>query len=261
MELPSYEERRGALFIGRLGRVSFHRFTQQVEQGPLPLKACCTHCSSLSASKQHLRNWRHRPNRDCAKWLIEKVWPAVRQRLPKLKLSVYGANQTPEDAALTQENVGAYAMTSETWLPRAADLRLLLLICSLIWFALTCIDFIVRCDIGSRVSSYQHEKLFPLVAANASWLRGRPNILLCWGSTSAPVGLLGRLSIMLCRCWYDATLATFSMHEVRGYCRSVEKARTGDMRGISFVQLSTASASLACKIESNCSSCVGRLKE
>ncbi|CAE7449890.1 unnamed protein product [Symbiodinium pilosum] len=68
-ELPSYEERRGAMFIG---------------------------------------NWRHRPNRDCAKWLIEKVWPAVRQRLPKLKLSVYGANQTPEDAALTQENVGAY---------------------------------------------------------------------------------------------------------------------------------------------------------
>ena len=53
-ELPSYEERRGAMFIGRLGRVSFHRFTQQVEQGPLPLKACCTHCSLLSASKQHL---------------------------------------------------------------------------------------------------------------------------------------------------------------------------------------------------------------
>ncbi|CAE7694237.1 ALKBH8 [Symbiodinium sp. CCMP2456] len=67
--LPSYQRRQGAMFIG---------------------------------------NWRHRPNRDCAKWLIQEVWPLVRQRLPDLELSVYGANQTPEDAALTQESLGAY---------------------------------------------------------------------------------------------------------------------------------------------------------
>ncbi|CAE7550825.1 hypothetical protein AK812_SmicGene28211 [Symbiodinium microadriaticum] len=67
--LPSYQRRQGAMFIG---------------------------------------NWRHRPNRDCAKWLIQEVWPLVRQRLPDLELSVYGANQTPEDAALTRESLGAY---------------------------------------------------------------------------------------------------------------------------------------------------------
>eukprot|EP00439_Symbiodinium_sp_Y106_P069828 s239_g12.t1 len=67
--LPGYQRRQGAMFIG---------------------------------------NWRHRPNRDCAKWLIQEVWPLVRQRLPDLELSVYGANQTPEDAALTQESLGAY---------------------------------------------------------------------------------------------------------------------------------------------------------
>ena len=49
---------------------------------------------------------------------------------------------------------------------------------------------------------------------------------------------------MLCPCWHDSTLANFAMREVRGYCRSVEKARTGDMRGVRFVQLSAASASL-----------------
>ncbi|CAE7353080.1 ALKBH8 [Symbiodinium natans] len=67
--LPGYEDRQGAMFIG---------------------------------------NWRHRPNRDCAKWLIQEVWPLVRQRFPDLELSVYGANQTPDDAALTQESLGAY---------------------------------------------------------------------------------------------------------------------------------------------------------
>ena len=69
------------------------------------------------------RNWRHRPNRDCAKWLIQEVWPLVRQRLPDLELSVYGANQTPEDAALTQESLGAYAAGSELW-PLSLALRL-----------------------------------------------------------------------------------------------------------------------------------------
>ncbi|CAE8625112.1 unnamed protein product, partial [Polarella glacialis] len=53
-------------------------------------------------------NWRHRPNRDCARWLIKDVWPLVRQQVPDLELSVYGANQTPEDAALDDEANGAF---------------------------------------------------------------------------------------------------------------------------------------------------------
>eukprot|EP00931_Biecheleriopsis_adriatica_P048034 TRINITY_DN27739_c0_g2_i1.p1 TRINITY_DN27739_c0_g2~~TRINITY_DN27739_c0_g2_i1.p1 ORF type:complete len:774 (+),score=163.82 TRINITY_DN27739_c0_g2_i1:22-2322(+) len=53
-------------------------------------------------------NWRHRPNRDCARWLIRHVWPLVRQQIPDLDLSVYGANQTPEDAALNDDATGAY---------------------------------------------------------------------------------------------------------------------------------------------------------
>ena len=71
------------------------------------------HSPPLFGSFPVPRNWRHRPNRDCAKWLIQEVWPLVRQRLPDLELSVYGANQTPEDAALTQESLGAYAAGSE----------------------------------------------------------------------------------------------------------------------------------------------------
>ena len=53
-------------------------------------------------------NWRHRPNRDCARWLIQEVWPLVRQRLPDAELDVYGANQTPEDAALHNPAAGAH---------------------------------------------------------------------------------------------------------------------------------------------------------
>jgi len=51
-------------------------------------------------------NWRHRPNRDCAHWLIKDVWPLVRKELPTAELNVYGANQTPEDAALHNPSNG-----------------------------------------------------------------------------------------------------------------------------------------------------------
>eukprot|EP00930_Biecheleria_cincta_P028020 TRINITY_DN19562_c0_g1_i1.p1 TRINITY_DN19562_c0_g1~~TRINITY_DN19562_c0_g1_i1.p1 ORF type:complete len:680 (+),score=115.34 TRINITY_DN19562_c0_g1_i1:38-2041(+) len=68
-ELPSCQQREGIMFIG---------------------------------------NWRHRPNRDCARWLIKDVWPLVHQRLPDIELSVYGANQTPEDAALSSASTGAH---------------------------------------------------------------------------------------------------------------------------------------------------------
>ena len=54
-----------------------------------------------------LRNWRHRPNRDCVRWLIKEVWPLVRQEMPDVDLDVYGANQTPEDAALDDPAIGA----------------------------------------------------------------------------------------------------------------------------------------------------------
>ncbi|CAK0828341.1 unnamed protein product [Prorocentrum cordatum] len=52
-------------------------------------------------------NWRHRPNRDCAKWLVREVWPHVHELLPELRLNVYGANHTAEDMALTDERIGA----------------------------------------------------------------------------------------------------------------------------------------------------------
>lgn len=47
-------------------------------------KRCAARCplwppptSSLSL----FRNWRHRPNRDCAHWLIKDVWPLVRKEM------------------------------------------------------------------------------------------------------------------------------------------------------------------------------------
>lgn len=52
-------------------------------------------------------NWRHRPNRDCAQWLISEVWPRVRERLPDVELHVYGANPSPGDMALANESEGA----------------------------------------------------------------------------------------------------------------------------------------------------------
>ncbi|CAJ1381455.1 unnamed protein product [Effrenium voratum] len=53
-------------------------------------------------------NWRHRPNRDCARWLIQEVWPLVRRELPDEELNVFGANQTPADAALSDPSRGAF---------------------------------------------------------------------------------------------------------------------------------------------------------
>jgi len=51
-------------------------------------------------------NWRHKPNRDCAQWLISEVWPRVRLQLLSVELHVYGANPTPEDMALTDKRNG-----------------------------------------------------------------------------------------------------------------------------------------------------------
>jgi len=51
-------------------------------------------------------NWRHRPNRDCAQWLVREVWPRVHASLPEIRLSVYGSSPTPEDMAMTNNEIG-----------------------------------------------------------------------------------------------------------------------------------------------------------
>lgn len=71
-------------------------------------------------------NWRHRPNRDAAKWLIQEVWPLVRKDLPDALLNVYGANQTPEDAALHDSSIGAQVQGYCRSVPAAMQRHLLL---------------------------------------------------------------------------------------------------------------------------------------
>lgn len=39
---------------------------------------------------------------------MKEVWPLVHEQAPDLQLNVFGANQTPEDAALTDESCSAY---------------------------------------------------------------------------------------------------------------------------------------------------------
>merc|ERR1711920_1090340 len=51
-------------------------------------------------------NWRHKPNRDCARFLAQEVWPKVRQQMPELELKIYGSNPTPEDMAFTDKSNG-----------------------------------------------------------------------------------------------------------------------------------------------------------
>jgi glycosyltransferase involved in cell wall biosynthesis len=42
----------------------------------------------------------HRPNIDAVKYLVDEIWPLVRQRLPDAELQVVGSNVTPDIAAL-----------------------------------------------------------------------------------------------------------------------------------------------------------------
>merc|ERR1719188_2668634 len=52
-------------------------------------------------------NWRHRPNRDAARWLIEEVWPRVHAALPDVELRIYGASPTPADMAMSNPAINA----------------------------------------------------------------------------------------------------------------------------------------------------------
>lgn len=62
------------------------------------------------AERKHVMfigNWRHRPNRDCAAWLIRDIWPRVHEALPDLQLHVYGSCPRPEDMALSDKRINA----------------------------------------------------------------------------------------------------------------------------------------------------------
>jgi len=59
--------------------------------------------------RQHVMfigNWRHKPNRDCAQWLVREVWPHVHAILPEIELRIYGSSPTGEDMALTNKDIG-----------------------------------------------------------------------------------------------------------------------------------------------------------
>lgn len=60
--------------------------------------------------RQHVMfigNFKHKPNRDCAQWLVRHVWPHLRALLPDVELRVYGSNASHEDMALTDDRIGA----------------------------------------------------------------------------------------------------------------------------------------------------------
>jgi hypothetical protein len=39
-----------------------------------------------------LGNMTHKPNADALSYLIEKVWPLIRARIPEAELHIYGTN-------------------------------------------------------------------------------------------------------------------------------------------------------------------------
>mmetsp|Transcript_66161 Transcript_66161/g.215235 ORF Transcript_66161/g.215235 Transcript_66161/m.215235 type:complete len:705 (+) Transcript_66161:80-2194(+) len=54
-----------------------------------------------------IADWRHRPNRDAAKWLVEEVWPRVHKQLPEVELTVFGANPSLADTAMSRPDINA----------------------------------------------------------------------------------------------------------------------------------------------------------
>ena len=51
-------------------------------------------------------NFRHRPNWDSVLWLKERIWPALRARLPRAQLHLYGAYTPPRAQALDDPKTG-----------------------------------------------------------------------------------------------------------------------------------------------------------
>jgi glycosyltransferase involved in cell wall biosynthesis len=51
-------------------------------------------------------NFRHPPNRDSVRFVKESLWPAVRARLPRAELHVYGAYPAKQDMDLNSEREG-----------------------------------------------------------------------------------------------------------------------------------------------------------
>lgn len=59
-------------------------------------------------ARQHiffLGGFKHRPNADAVKWFVEKVWPAVNARLPKIEFHIVGA-QAPADVIALAKRPG-----------------------------------------------------------------------------------------------------------------------------------------------------------
>jgi glycosyltransferase involved in cell wall biosynthesis len=74
------------------------------ENAPQPLEELNTYAARRNA--MFIGNWRHKPNRDCARWLVQEVWPRIRQLVPDAELKIYGSSPTSEDMALTNKNIG-----------------------------------------------------------------------------------------------------------------------------------------------------------
>lgn len=61
--------------------------------------------------RQHfitIGNFRHPPNWDSVLWLKQAIWPAIRQRLPKAELHIYGAYPPPKATQLHNSKQGFY---------------------------------------------------------------------------------------------------------------------------------------------------------
>ncbi len=61
--------------------------------------------------RQHfiaIGNFRHPPNWDSVLWLKQAIWPAIRQRLPKAELHIYGAYPPPKATQLHNPKQGFY---------------------------------------------------------------------------------------------------------------------------------------------------------
>jgi len=61
-------------------------------------------------------NFRHPPNWDSVLWLKEHLWPALRARLPRTELHIYGAYMPPKARALDDPKMG---FRMKGWAPEA----------------------------------------------------------------------------------------------------------------------------------------------
>ncbi len=63
----------------------------------------------------------HRPNVDGILWFVDQVWPMVKERLPKTKLTIAGSNPLPEIVKLASDDIKVVGFVSDETLAQLYD--------------------------------------------------------------------------------------------------------------------------------------------